>query len=306
MGKPKNLNKESNRQFLLDQRRIIDEKLSEERELYIEDFERYLELYHKALVNAEFAEKSRDKYYRNAKWFVETYTKDDDPLEKQDVIKFKEDLQKKYTKVSTINNYITTINRFLHFCDLGNLTVAKTKQQTVNVLDDRLYDHEVVRLRNRAKKVNMQMYFIIRIMSEMGLRVAEREFITVENIKTRKLSVEVNNKGKWRTVPMPQELARDLRKYAKEKKIESGPILSLSYDDIYAGLKRIAGCCKINKSKVHPHALRHYFGFRFVQVNGNASITQLADIMGHESIQTTQIYTRGTSQDYRKAIEKMV
>jgi len=57
----------------------------------------------------------------------------------------------------------------------------------------------------------------------------------------------------------------------------------------------------INRS-VHPHVLRHTFATRLL-AKSNLSIVQ--QMLGHKSIQTTQIYLHPTRDDFTKAIENM-
>lgn len=270
--------------------------------MFREDFESKLPEYEQSLNSIQRAPKTISKYTRNAAWFVENYTSNEKPLEMSDLLKFKSQLQKDYDSVQTINSYVTTINRFLFYCEQGAFKVDKVKGQTNNVLPDRLHDYEVRAMYRKAKQLGlMDLHYIIKILSQTGIRVAERDFVTLESCE--RLEIKAKNKGKTRSVPIPQELARELRKYAKQKNITSGKIIDLSYSKINRGLKRIAGLCKIKKAKVHPHALRHYFAFRYVELKGN--IAQLADILGHSSTDTTRGYTKGTIADYRKQVEGM-
>lgn len=259
--------------------------------------------YEKDLKSNEFADKTISKYVRNAKWFIEKFTSEDEFLTKEDVIEFKGFIQSEYDKVATINSYITTVNRFLYYCEQGAFKVEKVKGQSSNVLEHRIYDHEYVRMYNKAKAIGrMELHFIIKLMGSTGVRVDELKSFTTKSIKG--ISVSVDNKGKIRTVPVPGQLMRDLRKFVKETKKDK-EIFTLSYDEIYYGLKQLAGLCKVKKSKVHPHAFRHYFGFKFIEKQGDDKLAQLADILGHTSLETTRIYTRGTLEDYKKSMEEM-
>jgi integrase/recombinase XerC len=49
-----------------------------------------------------------------------------------------------------------------------------------------------------------------------------------------------------------------------------------------------------------PHDLRHRFGYRMA---ATVPLHRLAQIMGHDSLDTTMIYIRGTSQDLQQAVE---
>ena len=156
---------------------------------------------------------------------------------------------------------------------------------------------------NKAKATgNLQLHFIIKVMGMTGVRVNELESFTTESIQSN--SVNVNNKGKIRSVPIPGPLVRELRLCAKNMNID-GLLFDLSYDQIRDGLRRTASLSKVKKSKVNPHSFRHYFGFMFVKTHKERALAQLADILGHGSVETTRIYTRGTIEDYQKSMEEM-
>lgn len=55
-------------------------------------------------------------------------------------------------------------------------------------------------------------------------------------------------------------------------------------------------------SDVSPHDLRHRFGYRMAAV---VPLHRLAQIMGHDSLDTTLRYVRGTPQDLQADIEKI-
>lgn len=271
-------------------------------ELYKKDLEIKLKEYYSDLIRHEFSDNTIKKYVRNASWFIENFSSDKEPLEHGDVMAFKAHIQDEYDSVATINSYITTINRFLFYCDLGEFKVDKVKGQTDNVLKDRIYEHEFRAMYRRAKQMGMyELHYLIKVMGMTGIRVAERKSFTVESIQG--LSITAVNKNKTRQVPVPQTLMRELRQFAKEQGIKEGPIFKMDYHQIYHSLKLVAGQAKIKKAKIHPHAFRHYFGFRYVEKGGN--IAQLSDILGHNSTDTTRVYTRGTLEDYRKQVEEM-
>ena len=78
----------------------------------------------------------------------------------------------------------------------------------------------------------------------------------------------------------------------------------LHHTTVYNRLKKVAGMCRgIKIDKVHPHSFRHLFAIKFMQEGGD--ISELKDILGHSSIDTTAIYTRTTSKMKRKRLEKM-
>ncbi|WP_323610917.1 tyrosine-type recombinase/integrase [Erysipelothrix enhydrae] len=301
--KAKNLNQNSKRAFLQTQLEAIQKELEQIPTLYRSDLEEYYLEYPKSLHEHEFSESTKKVYLRGAKRLIDRYTSDDSYLTKDDLICFKQDLLDEYEKVSTINSYITSVNRFLYYCDVGIFRVSKVTGQTENVLQNRIYKHEYKRMYNKAKaNGEMELHYIIKLMGSTGIRVDELKSFNSKSIQNKYVSVD--NKGRIRKVPLPGKLARELRKYCKRNKLD-GPLFTLTYDQIYNGLKRVAGQCKINKSKIHPHAFRHYFGFNFVDRTGDIKLAQLSDILGHSSVETTRIYTRGTLEDYQKTMEQM-
>ena len=51
---------------------------------------------------------------------------------------------------------------------------------------------------------------------------------------------------------------------------------------------------------VSPHDLRHRFGYRMAEM---VPLHRLAQIMGHDSLDTTKLYSQGTKQDLQQAVE---
>lgn len=267
------------------------------------DFLIKLDEYYSELINYEYAKNTINVYMRYARWFVDVYTDYDSPLRKEDVILFKEELIENYEAVQTINTYITSVGKFLIYCEQGMYNTTKVLGHTSNVLEHRIYEHEYKRMVNRAKAINdLQLHFILKVMGQTGVRVNELKAFTTKSIT--KGHIKVNNKGRIRLVPIPGRLVRELREYAELNKID-GKLFNYTYDMIYQRLKNLAGVCKVKKDKVSPHAFRHYFGFQYINANGERKLAELADILGHKTIETTRIYTRGTLADVRKSMEEM-
>ena len=59
----------------------------------------------------------------------------------------------------------------------------------------------------------------------------------------------------------------------------------------------------IQKS-MYPHSFRHRFAKNFLEKFNDISL--LADLMGHESIETTRIYLTKSTQEQRELIDKIV
>lgn len=69
-------------------------------------------------------------------------------------------------------------------------------------------------------------------------------------------------------------------------------------------LKHFADKYGLNREVVHPHSFRHRFAKNFLEKFNDISL--LADLMGHESIETTRIYLRRTANEQREIVDKYV
>ena len=53
----------------------------------------------------------------------------------------------------------------------------------------------------------------------------------------------------------------------------------------------------IRKEVLHPHAFRHFYAIQFLKHNKNIAL--LADLLGHESVDTTAIYLRLSAEEQK-------
>ena len=60
----------------------------------------------------------------------------------------------------------------------------------------------------------------------------------------------------------------------------------------------------IREEVLHPHSFRHLFAIHFLEKNKNIAL--LADIMGHENMNTTAIYLRLSAEEQKKQIDNTV
>jgi integrase/recombinase XerD len=60
--------------------------------------------------------------------------------------------------------------------------------------------------------------------------------------------------------------------------------------------------CQWPEILVSPHDLRHRFGYRMA---ASVPLHRLAQLMGHDSLDTTLLYVRGPRQDLQQEVEKI-
>ena len=69
-------------------------------------------------------------------------------------------------------------------------------------------------------------------------------------------------------------------------------------------LKGFAAKYHLDPKVMHPHSFRHRFAKSFIE--RYQDVTLLADLLGHESIETTRIYLRRTAGEQQAIVDKIV
>lgn len=140
-----------------------------------------------------------------------------------------------------------------------------------------------------------------------GVRVSEVRYLTVEAARAGR--AEISLKGKIRVILLTNKLCRKLLKYARKNKIASGEIFitrsgkSMGRRQIWAEMKALCRAAGVAPEKVYPHNLRHLFARIFYK--SCKDIAQLADVLGHSSIETTRIYLVATGAEHTRQLERL-
>lgn len=258
----------------------------------------------------EYSNNTLNQYKANVLKFL-NWLSDDENITKDTTIKYKEYLYSlnPRPKTSSINTWIIELNKFLKWLKLDDLTIKKIKQQTKNSNEEVLSISDYKRLLRISKSIgNMKLYYIMKVLAMTGIRISELKFFTVESIKSN--YIPAFNKGKERNLIVRQDLARELRKYCRDNNIKTGCIFKgenqdkLVFSTIWRQMKRVSGKARVNKNKVHAHSFRHLFAQVFLEEYSD-NITELADILGHNSLETTRLYTRTSNAQKKSKLEKL-
>mgnify|MGYP001030359218 FL=1 len=209
-----------------------------------------------------------------------------------------------------VNGAVTALNCFFGFMGWQDcrLKAAKMQRRIFREEAKELTAAEYRRLLAAAKgRRNQRLLLVMEAICSTGIRVSELRFFTVEAARCG--WVEVRNKGKTRTVFLPNKLQKLLLKYAKERGILSGPVFvtrngkPLDRSNIWKDMKALCKAANVAESKVFPHNLRHLFARTYYQLEKD--IVRLADILGHSSVNTTRIYTMESGETHRRQLERL-
>lgn len=261
-------------------------------------------------IDDEKADNTVKKYKHDILSFIDFF-KDKEFISKKDVVAYKKTLENNGMKISTINSYIVIINKYLKYLEYDALKVQVLRVQRKTSVENVPTVATYKRFLRAAKKHNMlDAYYLIKLYTFSGIRVSETCYITIENLKSAKKDkcILVKNKGKYREIFIPKWLMRELLGYAKLMHIKSGPIFRskkgpLHRSTIWKKIQKVAGYAKCNKLVAHPHAFRHLFGKEMMKQN-NQDYRKLADYLGHNNPNTSQIYTQLTRAEKAQEIEE--
>lgn len=185
------------------------------------------------------------------------------PLTKAVLIEWKEALTANHAP-ATVNSMLAAVNGFLNFMGWKDITVKLLKIQKALFCDERreLTRAEYARLVSAAQKEgNERLSLVMQTICATGIRVSELRFITVEAVTMGR--AEICNKGKRRTVFLPDKLRRLLRKYLQKQKRTAGAVFTtrtgrpLDRSNIWRDMKALCESAGVEPGKVFPHNLRH-------------------------------------------------
>ena len=213
-------------------------------------------------------------------------------------------------KPKTVNLRLRAINCYLESVDKEKWKLPFVRVQQKSFLENVISEADYEYFKNCLKRDNeMFWYFVIRFLAATGARVSELIQIKVEHIKLGHLDL-YSKGGKLRRIYIPKTLQDEALSWLAEKQQESGFIFLNKYGDrittrgISGQLKKLAVRYDINPVVVYPHSFRHRFAKSFLERCND--IAFLADLMGHESIETTRIYLRKTATEQREIVDKII
>lgn len=264
----------------------------------ITDFERHLR-------ETNLSENTISSYLFAVRQFTDQY----DGITQKNLRAYKVWLIESYNP-KTVNLRLRAINCYLESLGKEKWKLPFVRVQQKAFLENVISEADYEYFKNCLKRDDeMFWYFVIRFLAATGARVSELIQIKVEHIKLGHLDL-YSKGGKLRRIYIPKALQDEALSWLSGKQQESGFIFLNKYGDrittrgISGQLKKLAARYEINPAVVYPHSFRHRFAKSFLERCND--IAFLADLMGHESIETTRIYLRKTSTEQRAIVDDVV
>ena len=218
-------------------------------------------------------------------------------------------------KKSTVSRKISTLRSYYNYladrdCVDINPFTALPFPKKEEVLPDFMYENEIEALFDSLDQ-NHKMYerdlAILELLYATGMRASELIALRPKDIDFTVQIVRVLGKGrKWRVVPFHDRAARALESYAEtySEEILKNDAMWVNHRGgplTVRGLRHIIDMT-VKRSAlhldIHPHTFRHTFATHLL--NNGADLRAVQDLLGHESLSTTQRYTHVTTDQLKK------
>jgi integrase/recombinase XerD len=238
---------------------------------------------------------------RNYSFFVEKFLaridKEPKDLEEEDAKLYISELFEDKSK-NTIMLAAASL-KFFYTQILGKTFESIKMPKKERKLPEILNKEEVKSLIESADNVKSRL--IISLLYSTGLRVSEVVNLKVENLNFSENTgwVRSGKGNKDRLFSISEELCSELSEYLKGREnkyvfSKGAPLTTRNIQKIIKSTKERAGISK----KVTPHTLRHSFATHLLEQGTDIRVIQA--MLGHASLNTTQLYTHISSEQIKK------
>ena len=264
----------------------------------IENFETYLR-------QGNMAENTIAAYL----YAVKEYYSRHKELNKRNLLVYKTYLIEKF-KPKTVNLRIQAMNKYLDSMGKSRLRLKSVKVQQRSYLENVISNADYAFLKNKLKKEeNQEWYFVVRFLVATGARVSELIQMKAEHVQMGYFDIYTKG-GKIRRIYIPKSLRKEATEWLSKVHRTTGYLFLNRFGErittrgIAQQLKNYAAKYGLNEKVVYPHSFRHRFAKNFLEKFNDISL--LADLMGHESIETTRIYLRRSSAEQQEIVDKVI
>lgn len=210
----------------------------------------------------------------------------------------------------TVNLYMLTLRQWGEYSGVPVALRRIGVQRELSVENVPTAD-EVRRLMQACREGGMEReLWMLRLLVSTGMR--KSELLQVRWRDVARGSMTPRCKGnKVRRICFPTALRREARESAPGGAGQSWPVVhgkrrevAMSPRGVDWVLKAVARKAGVSVEKAHCHALRHFFAKSYLESSGD--VVQLAELLGHESVETTRLYLRKSADEQLEDIDRNV
>jgi len=290
----------------------------------IEDNERYVHTFHIWMEDAGYTNSTQKAYLHTINQFLEQMDKLAINVTKLDIMSYLTEARKNGCSDTTRNRKLFAIRSF--YKGLKDMEVVKENPAAEVKLSKTERNHLPVYLEEKSLKTFLQQVSgayssrniaIFLLMAYAGLRVGEVHRLNVSDFFASRNSLHVSGKGrKWRAVPLPEALSDMLQQVLGERRDPNRSVetaLFISQKGYRLSIRQIQTIAQqtfeklqaedesLRDLKLSCHKLRH--SFATLLLKQGTDIRVVKELMGHESIETTMIYTHVSDNQKEAAMQ---
>jgi site-specific recombinase XerD len=290
------------------------------RDYYLPDYLTYL------AVERTLARRTIDEYEADLRAFLEylaPFLAEELTLDGIDARTVREFLahlrQKKNYTPSALNRKIAALKGYFKFLEAEGHIVASPMSRITSAKEGRLLpkvmtEQEVESLLHEQKSEKLDPELIARdqaileLFYSSGLRLSELVGLNVGDIDWEKLHLRVTGKGnKQRFVFVNQTAAEAISRYLEMRTFKADALFLNRFGGrISTRAVQLLFSKRLDKAQLvrraSPHTLRHSFATHMLE--GGSDLVTIKELLGHESLQTTQIYTNISRRKMREVYDQ--
>ena len=229
------------------------------------------------------------------------------------------ELSLKNLSPKSINRKIATLKSFFKFLikreiievnPTANINSLKTDQKIPNFIKEKDINYLFDNLKVENNFEGQRDLLILELLYGTGIRISELINLKTKNINITKKEIKVLGKrNKERIIPIHDHILNQIDRFTNKKNdiISNQEYLLCTKkgDQLYPMLiyrivkKHLSSL--INSKQYNPHLLRHTFATHILNKGGD--LNSIKDLLGHESLAATQIYTHNSIEKLKETFK---
>jgi len=279
---------------------------------YVEDYLLFLK------TEKKLGDNTINSYMLDLEDFFKTFNGSIESCTKKDILAYISSING--LEVSTVNRHISSLKSFFNYSvDESIIKVSPMEEVSSLKSPKKLPKYLSISEVNKLLNIPLNSEFdyrnkaMLELMYATGLRVSELVSIEYSNIDFENSIIRINGKGKKeRIIPLGEVASYYLKVYLSDYRSKllkrntynqvflnnhGKPITRQGFNYILENIRELTGIEK----EITPHVLRHSFATHLLE--GGADIRSIQEMLGHENISTTNIYTEVVNDVLRSNYE---
>lgn len=279
---------------------------------YVDDYLLFLK------TEKKLGDNTINSYMLDLEDFFKTFNGSIESCTKKDILTYISSING--LEVSTVNRHISSLKSFFNYLvDESIIKVSPMEEVSSLKSPKKLPKYLSISEVNKLLNIPLNSEFdyrnkaMLELMYATGLRVSELVSIEYSNIDFENSIIRINGKGKKeRIIPLGEVASYYLKVYLSDYRSKllkrntynqvflnnhGKPITRQGFNYILENIRELTGIEK----EITPHVLRHSFATHLLE--GGADIRSIQEMLGHENISTTNIYTEVVNDVLRSNYE---